>query len=209
MHGILTGAEVQDVLVRDDIGPARVEFGRILRGVTRRAGRRLPWALDRSRRAAEAVVRAAVQGERPVRVLFTCQGNICRSPYAELVLRARFADPLEVRASSAGMMPRPGRPTPALAAAAAARNGVVLDRHRSIWMTRAAAEAASLIVVFDEVNVASVADRYPDLRTPVIKLGDLVEQGDIPDPVDGDEAIFDRCYATITRGVGALARLLA
>ena len=209
MHRVLTGGEVQDVLVRDDIGPARVEFGRLIRGAGRRAGKHLPGASDRHRLVAEGQVRAAIQGGRPVRVLFVCQGNICRSPYAAEVLRARLADPLAVRVSSAGMMPRPGRPTPALGVAAAARNGVKLAGHRSTWMTRAAGESASLIVVFDDVNLAAVCDRYPDLRTPVIKLGDLIERGDIPDPVDGDEAVFDRAYADITRGVNALARLLA
>ncbi|GAC1341034.1 MAG: hypothetical protein NVSMB18_12280 [Acetobacteraceae bacterium] len=213
MRRVLTGAEVQDVLVRDDLGPARAEIGRALRGATRRVRQRLPGAARRVRAEAEATVRtaaaAAVADARPVRVLFVCQGNICRSPYAEASLRQAMPSAAVVEVGSAGMMPRPGRSTPALGTAAAGAVGVDLGGHRSAWMTRAVAEAASLIVVFDEVNVAAVADRYPGLATPVIKLGDLSGAGNIADPVDGDRGVFDRAYTEIGRGVEALARLLA
>ena len=205
MRRFLTGGEVQDVLVRDDVAPAVAEFRRVLGGVARRVGRDLPGAAARNRVTAEAKVRAAKQ-DRPLRVFLVCQGNICRSPFAAAFLQ-QLAPNVEVR--SAGMMPRPGRPCPALGVVAAAGLGIDLASHRSNWMGRAAAEAASLIVVFDEVNVAAVADRYPNLQTPVIKLGDLIGVGDIADPVDGDGAVFDRAYAAIARGTAALARLLA
>jgi len=203
----LTGAEVQDVMVRDDPRPGRAELARAARGVTRRVARRMPGTTGRVRAAAAAQVRAAA-GVRPVRILFVCQGNICRSPFAEAALRARLADPARAEIASAGMIPRPGRPTPGFGVAAAGALGLDLAAHRSAWLTRAAAAAASLIVVFDDVNVAAIADRYPDLRTRVVKLGDLIGEGDVADPVDGDRALFDQTYAQIGRGVEALARLL-
>jgi protein-tyrosine-phosphatase len=150
-----------------------------------------------------------VRAGRPVNVLFVCQGNICRSAYAASALRIRMPDQRLVRIASAGMMPRPGRPTPDLAVQAAARNGIDLRAHRSNWVTRETANAASLIVIFDEMNAAALADRYPELTVPTIKLGELIMVGDIYDPIDGDAAVFDMTFAAITRGIQALARLLA
>jgi protein-tyrosine-phosphatase len=209
MRRVLTRAEVQDVLVRDDLAPAREEVRRFFGDAVRRTRRRLPGAALRMREAAEAAIRGAAQRGRPVRVLFVCQGNICRSAYAATALRIRMPDEKLVQIDSAGMMPRPGRPTPELGLAAAARNGIDLRSHRSAWMTREAGQAASLIVMFDDVNVAAMADRYPDLTTPALKLGELIGIGDIYDPVDGDSAVFDTTFAAIGRGIQALARLLA
>jgi protein-tyrosine-phosphatase/predicted ATP-grasp superfamily ATP-dependent carboligase len=209
MYRVLTLGEVQDVMVRDDPGPARQEFRRFCSEAVRRARKRLPGGAARSRAAAEATVRAAIEAGRPVRVLFVCQGNICRSAYAATALRIRMPDERLVQISSAGMMPRPGRQTPELGREAAARNGIDLRAHRSSWMSREAGEGASLIVVFDEVNATALADRYPDLATPAVKLGELIAIGDIYDPVDGDAAVFDMTFAAIGRGIQALARLLA
>jgi len=206
MRRVLTGGEVQDVMVRDDLAPAIVELRRGLGSIVRRAGRQLPGARVRTRRAAEAKVLAARRSGKPLRIMVVCQGNICRSPFAEAILRQRLPGAV---LASAGMMPRPGRETPLLGRVAAAGLGIDLCTHRSAWLRRDDAEAASLIVVFDELNLASVADRYPDLRTPVLKLGDLTGVGDIADPVDGDSAAFDDAYAKIARAGARLARLLA
>ena len=135
-------------------------------------------------------MRSVARHEPPLRVLFACQGNICRSPYAAALLRASTSEQGTLQVSSAGMMPRPGRPVPRSSLQqAAAQGGIDLAVHRSTWLDRAAAEAASLIVVFDEVNLLAVTDRYPGLRTPIVKLGDLIGVGDIADPVDGDAAV--------------------
>ena len=209
MRRVLAGVERQDVLVHDDLGPARAEFRLLLRGGARRVERALPGAKARVRAKAEAQVQAAAQSGRPVRVLFVCQGNICRSPYAAALLHARVPDEAKVIATSAGMLPRPGRTTPLVGQQAAAAHGIDLASHRSVWLDRSAADAASLIIVFEDTNSAAIADRYPDLKTTVVKLGDLTGAGDIPDPVDGDRPVFDQVYADIERGVDALARLLA
>ncbi len=209
MRRVLTRGELQDVLVSDDLGPAQAEFQSLLRGGARRVGRTLPGAKARIRSKAEAQVRAAAQRGRPVRVLFICQGNICRSPYGATRLQNLVPDETKLMASSAGMLPRPGRATPLLGQQAAAAHGVDLSSHCSAWLDRSTAEAASLLIVFEDTNSAAIADRYPGLKTQVVKLGDLTGAGDIPDPVDGDRAVFDQVYAEIGRGVDALARLLA
>jgi protein-tyrosine-phosphatase len=177
--------------------------------VWQRLVRTLPGAAARQRQQARAqVARAARDSAGKPRILFVCQGNICRSPFAAALLRNRLGNNDAISVGSAGMMPQPGRPTPAFGLQAAAAVGIDLAGHRSAWLTREAAEAASLLVVFDETNRGAVFDRYPDLTVPVIRLDELGQPGEIADPVDGGPEEFQRCYQRIADGVAELARLL-
>jgi protein-tyrosine-phosphatase len=205
----LTGREMQDVLVRDDPRPGLAELREIGAAIWHRLARTLPGAETRRRRLVRAKVTRAVRASAGrLRVLFVCQGNICRSPFAAAVLRSRLGDHAAISIGSAGMIPHPGRPTPPLGLQAAAAIGIDLAAHRSAWLTRETAEAASLLVVFDETNRTAVFDRYPDLTVPVIRLDELGKPGEIADPVDGGPEEFRRCYQRIAVGVAELAELL-
>lgn len=203
MTRLLTGREVHDVLVRDDWRPGLVELFDFAARLCRRQATALPGAATRRRKRALAQISAAQLGSAPQCIIFVCQGNICRSPFAAALLRARLAD-REIRVCSAGMMPRPGRSTPKLGLAAAAVHGIDLSPHRSVWLTRQMIEKASLLIVFDEINKAAVRDRYPDLRVPLILLGDLIELGEIGDPVDGSAADFALTYQRISVAIDEL-----
>jgi protein-tyrosine-phosphatase/predicted ATP-grasp superfamily ATP-dependent carboligase len=206
---VATGREVHDVLVRDDPRPGLAELREAGVAVWQRLVRALPGAVARQRQAARGLVARAVRDSRDrPRVLFVCQGNICRSPFAAAVLRARLGDNDAISIGSAGMMPQPGRPTPAFGLQAAATFRIDLTAHRSVWLTRKAVEAASLLVVFDETNRVAVFDRYPDLTVPVVRLDELGQPGEIADPVDGGPEEFQRCYQRIADGVAVLAALL-
>ena len=205
----LVRSELQDVFVADDRGPARAQFAAVWRSVLARTRRFTPGARALARSSARSKVRSVARQEPPLRVLFACQGNICRSPYAEALLRSADPEQGRLQVSSAGMMPRPDRPVPTLFQQAAAQGGIDLAAHRSAWLDRATVEAASLVMVFDEINLLAVADRYPGLRAPIVKLGDLTGVGDIEDPVDGDAAVAAATYAEIRRAVQELSQLLA
>lgn len=204
-----TGLEVQDVLVRDDPRPGLAELRAVGGDMMRRLAKNLPASVARRRARAKTVVTQAMGAAgREQCVFFVCQGNICRSPFAAALLQARLESGSAVCVGSAGMIPCPGRPTPALGVQAAAAFGVDLGGHGSTWLTRRMAEVASLLVCFDEVNRAAVLDRYPDLRVPIVLLGDLLDGIEIDDPVDGGSAEFQRCYARIAAGIAELTELL-
>lgn len=203
---MLINAERQDVYVRDDPAPARAELATILRGSIARARRLAPRKQRADSARAQAIVANVAATQKTPHILFACQGNICRSPYAAAVLQELAGTSLTV--TSAGMMPRPGRPVPDLFQAQATEEGIDLTAHRSSWLNRESAAAASLIVLFDRVNQTAFADRYPDLAVPTILLGDLIGIGEIQDPVDGDATIARSSYGQIRRGVLKLALFL-
>jgi protein-tyrosine-phosphatase len=203
----VTGREVHDVLGTDDFRPGLSELGDINRAVWRRLETRLPGGDRRRRNRAATRIRAMRQSLTNPRVMFVCQGNICRSPFAAAMLRARVAD-RRIAIASAGMMPQPGRRTPSLGLEAAAAHGIDLAAHRSMWLTRALAQSASMLVVFDEITRSAVLDRYPDLHAPLIRLGDLAGLGEIADPIEADAAGFQVVYDQIAASITALVPLL-
>jgi protein-tyrosine-phosphatase/predicted ATP-grasp superfamily ATP-dependent carboligase len=203
----LTGREMHDVLVRDDPLPGLLELLEIARAVRRRLENLRPGAAARRRRRARAQVEALQGTKGKSRIIFVCLGNICRSPFAEALLRARLGD-VPIAIASAGTMPQPGRPIPALGLEAAAAHGIDLSTHRSAWLTRQMAESASLLIVFDEITRSAVLDRYPDLKASMILLGDLAELGDLVDPVDGGAAVFRRVYEQIATATAELNLLI-
>jgi protein-tyrosine-phosphatase len=213
---IFAGREMLDVLVWDDPAPGLRELRGFLGELAGKLTRKLPRAASLRQELARRSLRRALgqaragSGAGPVRLLFVCQGNICRSPFAAAALQALLPPDGKVTVDSFGMMPRPGRPTPDFGLAAAATHGIDLRAHRSAHLSREAAEAATAILVFDETNRHAVAERYPTLRAPVLMLGDFASppEGDIQDPVDDDGAVFAGCYAVIARSVEGVAKVV-
>ena len=208
-----TGREIHDVLVRDDLVPGLLELWGIVRDLAAHAARKLPFEARGRRawtdRALKKALRDAAGGEP--RVIFVCQGNICRSPFAEALLRTRLLDQARpVSVGSFGMLPRPGRPTPDIGIAVAAAKGIDLRAHRSAHLSRAEAEAATVVFAFDEINRRAILDRYPDLRAPILRLGDVAPEpiGNIDDPIDGGPPVYQAAYDAIETSVAALARWL-
>jgi protein-tyrosine-phosphatase len=117
---------------------------------------------------------------------------------------------LNVDVQGASLACQPGRPSPELAIAAAARRGVDLSLHRSVYATDEMLMQADLVVVFDGANLELLAARGLQLKNGAIRLGDLsaAQNPDIADPVDGDAAFFDRTYAAVELACSDLNNLL-
>jgi len=210
---VFTGREIHDVLVRDDLKPGLLELWSIAEKVGGYVARKLPVPAHARRMLAhdslKKALNAAPRGE--VRAVFVCQGNICRSPFAEAMLRSRLtARSGPVTVASFGMMPRPGRPTPDLGVAVAESKGIDLRGHRSAHFSRDETLAATVIFIFDEINRRAILDRYPDLRVPILRLGDFAPRpaGDIEDPIDGGRDVYQAVYDTIEASVNGVVELL-
>lgn len=204
-HRVLIGREHHDTLVMDDKKPGLAELRELV-------GARLSRGQAGEQRATQLAGKLGqlVAAKKPVDVLFVCQGNINRSSYAELK-SAQLMGSDQLRFSSAGMLPRNRRGSPAVAISAAARHGVDMSAHRSRHAGAGVLEAADLIIVFDEINLRSIGKRYPALRNRVFLLGELDAndgQVEIHDPEGKTEATFLATYDRIDACLTALAQSL-
>ena len=141
-------------------------------------------------------------------ILVVCQGNVCRSPFAEAVLKASLPQGMEVR--SAGFV-SPGRCAPPDAVSVARRFGFDLTMHSSRRLTAGLVQAAGLIVVMNTQQARDLIDRFAPTGQ-ILVLGDLdsfpIEERGIPDPVKQSREFFVDCYDRIDRCARELGRVL-
>jgi protein-tyrosine phosphatase len=159
-----------------------------------------PWRY----RSAVSLLRAA---RRPGHILVVCNGNLCRSPYLEALLRRALPD---VVVSSAGMT-GPGRPVPEVGRDIAARRGLDLTQHRSRLLTRDMLATADLVVVMDRLmaRYLGVSLRVP--RDRIVIAGDLDRFGGsrtIRDPWRQTQIVFESSYARLDRAAETLVASL-
>lgn len=184
--------------------------GRVARRVLTPVRRAIDRALHPRRHRAAA---NAVRERAPIQdVVFVCFGNICRSPYAEVRLRAELeeaggADGIRVR--SIGFLP-PGRPSPEVALDAARRRGLDLSEHRSRSISASELREADLVIVMTGKQRREL--EWLHGRPDALQLGDLDPVPDvdrnIQDPYGKPPELFDEVFARIDRAVDALAGLL-
>lgn len=103
-------------------------------------------------------------------VLFVCTANICRSAYAEQLVRHRWPG---LRVASAGTLGVPGRPVEDLMAAELVRRGATPLGFASRSFTWAMAEAADLVVTMEVAHRATVVQERPDLVWRTYTLSQL------------------------------------
>lgn len=140
----------------------------------------------------EAVSRAvasAAAENRPVRILFVCLGNICRSPAAEGVMRAKAAaNGFDVELDSAGFYGGHAGDLPdyRMRQAAFAR-GLRLE-HRSRTVRPIDYDYFDLMIGMDARNLRDLYNASPTLETyaKILAMSDFVEKyancDSIPDP---------------------------
>ncbi|MGA0611865.1 low molecular weight protein-tyrosine-phosphatase [Caldimonas sp. KR1-144] len=152
------------------------------------------------------------------RVLLVCMGNICRSPTAEGVLRARLAaaglaDRVEV--DSAGTHDyHVGAPPDHRSQAHAARRGVDLSALRARQICAADFERFDLLLAMDHDNLALLEEACPGPHLRA-KLGLLMRFGPqagsevVPDPYYGGPAGFDHVLDLVEAASDGLVKHLS
>ncbi|MFP5219260.1 MAG: low molecular weight protein-tyrosine-phosphatase [Actinomycetes bacterium] len=129
---------------------------------------------------------------RPVRLLFVCLGNICRSPTAEAVMRAvlrerRLDDVVEVDSAGTGDW-HVGSPPDPRACAAAARRGVdVTGSARQV--TADDFSSFDLLLAMDASNARELRRVAPPGTEHKVRL---LADVDVPDPYYGGDDGFER-----------------
>jgi protein-tyrosine phosphatase len=134
-------------------------------------------------------------------VLMVCLGNICRSPTAEAVLRAKLGAAglsQRVRVDSAGTYAgHVGSPPDTRSQSHAARRGYDLSTQRARSIVADDFEHFDLIVAMDKGNLADLERACPQaMRSNLTMLMSFAKKhrhiGEIPDPYSGGSAGFER-----------------
>jgi protein-tyrosine phosphatase len=155
---------------------------------------------------------------RPVRVLFVCLGNICRSPLAEGVFRdkvraAGLDGIIDIDSAGTGAW-HVGNPPDRRMMATAKRQGVDLSPQRARQFVDTDLADFDHILAMDKSNLHDILflDAGDDFghRVTLFRQWDP-EPGDyeVPDPYYGGDAGFEHVYEIVDRTAEALLKGLA
>ena len=151
--------------------------------------------------------------DRPVRVLFLCLGNICRSPLAHGVFQrkveaAGLADRFEIDSAGTGGW-HVGQPPDRRMRETATRRGTPIDDLRARQLTRDDLGYYDHVFAMDKENLHDALFLDPDgdhgTRVRLFREFDP-EPGDyqVPDPYTGGQQGFDEVYEIVERTCRAI-----
>lgn len=155
---------------------------------------------------------------RPVRVLFVCLGNICRSPLAEGVFRDKVRTAgldgiIHIDSAGTGAW-HVGNPPDRRMMATAKRQGVDISAQRARQFVDTDLADFDHILAMDKSNLHDILflDAGDDFghRVTLFRQWDP-EPGDyeVPDPYYGGDAGFEHVYEIVDRTAEALLKGLA
>ena len=149
----------------------------------------------------------------PYRIAVVCLGNICRSPMAEVVLRADLeraglADTVSVDSSGTGGW-HLGSHMDSRAAATLTEHGYDASRHSAALFGRDRADEHDLVLAMDSGNAADLRELgVGDDRLRLFRDFDPEGSGDVPDPYYGGNDGFTAVLAMVERTSDALVTSL-
>ncbi|HEX8571496.1 MAG TPA: ATP-grasp domain-containing protein [Allosphingosinicella sp.] len=190
--GLLIARDGADSWAADDPAPWSDERRTLAKRAREAVRRRLPGRTRRRRIRFEDVasrISERAQG-RPLRLTVVGRDNVCRSAFAERLLRLRLAG-LPVEIASAGYVPRRGAFPSAATLAAASALGVNLSGHSSRALSADELERADALILLDDDTEWRLRQMCPDFAAEVVTL---------PDAEDGPAG-----FETIAAVLGRLA----
>jgi protein-tyrosine phosphatase len=131
-------------------------------------------------------------------VLVLCTGNICRSPYAEAVIKQRAA---RITVDSAGLSAMVDYEADATGQAVARDRGIDMSAHKGKQVTRSLIGRSDLILVMDDEHLSLLHRKYPDSRGKSFKLGKLKGDKNIVDPYLKSHSFFKLVFNEIDEAV--------
>ncbi|HXH64237.1 MAG TPA: hypothetical protein VNH42_01875 [Mariprofundaceae bacterium] len=135
----------------------------------------------------------------PAPIMMVCAGNLCRSPFAEGLMRNRLQQAgVEAECYSRGLIPMPGRRAPDTAVRIAGEFGVDLSTHISQTVLRPDIERAGLVLAMEPAQRQHLIRMSPSSTGKIFILSQPAHGQAIPDPVGQDEDVFRAVYDEIS-----------
>lgn len=130
-------------------------------------------------------------------ILFVCTGNLCRSPMAAGLLRARLqADGQgdEYQVLSAGTWTVDGKLASHYARLVMADRGIDISDHRTREISADLVDAADLILVMTRAHRESLVAEFPEAASRIYLLSEMIGKTyDIADPYASSLACYAYC----------------
>jgi len=148
-------------------------------------------------------------------VLVVCKGNICRSPFAETVIRTSIekrgvSESLECRSRGTENY-HVGKGADSLAIKVAREFGYDLTRHIATQVTDADLSWADLVLVFEPSNRDCLLERVPQaVKHNIQSLAEYLDPPrlNISDPYRKLEHEFRACFSLILAACNRLVQVL-
>jgi protein-tyrosine phosphatase len=138
-------------------------------------------------------------------ILVVCEGNICRSPVAQALLK-RALPFVSVR--SAGTRALVGRHADPLAIQIAHEHGMDISDHVAEALNSEHVSTADMVLTMTHAQRRLILKHFPFARGKVFRFGEH-EQIDITDPYRRHRAVFEMAFAQIERGVSNWSDVIA
>jgi len=148
-------------------------------------------------------------------ILFVCTGNICRSPFAEALLRMLLAEEglKGITADSAGLLALPGNAASTLSQRVAAEYLVDLSSHQAKSLSKELIAWCQLVLVMEELHKEAVVNAFPETAGKVLLLRYFARHGSrrrgIADPYGLQYEAYRFCFLDIHDAVSGLVEYLS
>lgn len=130
-------------------------------------------------------------------ILIVCVGNICRSPMAEYLLRARLPQLSGKHISSAGIGALVGKPADETALALLEKQGLDASQHRARQVTPEMLAGADLVLAMEERHLKRLHEIAPQIRGRAFLLGKWQNNQPVPDPYCQQRPAFEHAFQLI------------
>jgi len=130
-------------------------------------------------------------------VIFICSGNTCRSPMAEVLLKAWFEqEGQKTEVYSRGLAAFPGDDASWEAIRAVEAIGLSLESHRSQRAKPHELSAAGSIITMTDHHKWKILEMMPELADKVLSAQEI-GGADIADPYGGSQKTYRKCLEDI------------
>lgn len=136
-------------------------------------------------------------------VVFICTGNMCRSPMAEGILKARWRllGKGELRVTSMGTSGIEGQPASEPSRELCRDNGIDIEAHRSRGLNPEELMDASIIFVMEPLQLKHMHLLFPAIRDKTFMLGawpgKKTRKSTIKDPIGRSMRVYRSVYNAI------------